>query len=327
LDTNDIGDGGGVEIRTWELGRGFIFLVMENNHSHTLELNFNRAFAWGISLNVIYIIIEASYGLVINSMSLIADAGHNLSDVLGLLLAWGAAYLAKSLATSKRTYGFRKSTILAAMFNSLLLLIVVGGISIEAFRKFMNPQPVQGTTMMVVAGIGVIVNALTAFFFFKGKEKDLNVKGAFFHMAADAGVSLGVVIGGLIIIYTGWIWVDPLISIFILVVITIGTWDVLKKSLLLSMDAVPEHINPDDVKNYLLNLHGVTDVHDMHIWAMSTTEYALTAHLNIPEPESNDNFLTETAEALNSKFGISHTTIQIENDRTQYGDNHNCKTG
>jgi len=288
------------------------------------KLNFDKAFAWGISLNVIYIIIEAFYGLLIHSMSLIADAGHNLSDVLGLLLAWGATYLARSSATSKRTYGLRKSTILAAMFNSLLLLIVVGGISIEAFRKFLNPQPVQGKTMMLVAGIGVLVNALTAFFFFKGKESDLNIKAAFLHMAADAGVSLGVALGGLIIIFTGWMWVDPLLSLIILVVITMGTWDVLKKSLLLSMDAVPEHINPEDVRNYLNSLSGVTDVHDFHIWAMSTTEYALTAHINIPFPESNDNFLMETAEALNNKFGISHTTIQIENDRAQYGENHNC---
>ena len=288
------------------------------------KLNFDKAFAWGISLNVIYIIIEAFYGLLIHSMSLIADAGHNLSDVLGLLLAWGATYLARSSATSKRTYGLRKSTILAAMFNSLLLLIVVGGISIEAFRKFLNPQPVQGKTMMLVAGIGVLVNALTAFFFFKGKESDLNIKAAFLHMEADAGVSLGVALGGLIIIFTGWMWVDPLLSLIILVVITMGTWDVLKKSLLLSMDAVPEHINPEDVRNYLNSLSGVTDVHDFHIWAMSTTEYALTAHINIPFPESNDNFLMETAEALNNKFGISHTTIQIENDRAQYGENHNC---
>jgi cobalt-zinc-cadmium efflux system protein len=212
------------------------------------------------------------------------------------------------------------------MFNSLLLLIVVGGISIEAFRKFMNPLPIQGKTMMIVAGIGVVVNALTAFFFFKGKERDLNIKAAFLHMAADAGVSLGVVIGGLIIIYTGWNWIDPLISILILVVITTGTWSVLKKSVLLSMDAVPEHINPEDVRDYLKNLPGVTNVHDLHVWAMSTTEYALTAHLNIPEPEANDNFLKETAEVLNTKFGISHTTIQIENDRAQYGDNHNCPT-
>ena len=299
---------------------------MGNNHSHTPELNFNKAFAWGITLNVVYILIEAFYGLLIHSMSLIADAGHNLSDVLGLLLAWGAAYLARSSATSKRTYGFRKSTILAAMFNSILLLIVVGGISIEALRKFFYPAPIQGKTIMLVAGIGVVVNALTAFFFFKGKENDLNIKGAFLHMAADAGVSLGVALAGLIIIFTGWIWIDPLISILILVVITIGTWDVLKKSLLLSIDAVPEQINPEAVRNYLKDLPGVTDVHDFHIWAMSTTEYALTAHLNIPAPESNDNFLTETAEALNNKFGISHATIQIENDRTQYGDNHNCPT-
>jgi cobalt-zinc-cadmium efflux system protein len=299
---------------------------MSNNHSHRPELNFNKAFAWGITLNVVYILIEAFYGLLIHSMSLIADAGHNLSDVLGLLLAWGAAYLARSSATSKRTYGFRKSTILAAMFNSIILLIVVGGISIEALRKFFYTAPIQGKTIMLVAGIGVVVNALTAFFFFKGKENDLNIKGAFLHMAADAGVSLGVALGGLIIIFTGWMWIDPLISILILVVITIGTWDVLKKSLLLSIDAVPEQINPEAVRNYLKDLPGVTDVHDFHIWAMSTTEYALTAHLNIPAPESNDNFLTETAEALNNKFGISHTTIQIENDRTQYGDNHNCPT-
>ena len=299
---------------------------MVNNHSHTQELNFNKAFAWGIALNVIYILIEAFYGLLIHSMSLMADAGHNLSDVLGLLIAWGATYLAKTSATSKRTYGFRKSTILAAMFNSLLLLIVVGGISIEAFRKFMYPQPTQGKTMMLVAGAGVVINALTAFFFYKGKERDINIKSAFMHMAADAGVSLGVVLAGLIIIFTGWMWVDPIISILILVVITIGTWGVLKKSLLLSLDAVPEHIDTDEVRNYLKNLSGVTDVHDIHIWAMSTTEYALTAHLNIPAPNSNDNFLKETAEALNDKFGISHTTIQIENDRAQYGENHNCPT-
>jgi cobalt-zinc-cadmium efflux system protein len=299
---------------------------MVNNHSHTTGLNFNKAFAWGITLNVTYILIEAFYGLLIHSMSLVADAGHNLSDVLGLLLAWGAAYLARSSATSKRTYGFRKSTILAAMFNSILLLIVVGGISIEAFRKFMYPQPTQGKTMMLVAGVGVVVNALTAFFFFKGKENDLNIKSAFLHMAGDAGVSLGVVLAGLIIIFTGWMWVDPLISILILVVITLGTWGVLKKSLLLSMDAVPEHIETEDVRNYLENLPGVTDVHHIHIWAMSTTEYALTVHLNVPALDSNDNFLRETSKALNNKFGISHTTIQIENDRTQYGDKHNCPT-
>ena len=190
----------------------------------------------------------------------------------------------------------------------------------------MNPLPIQGKTMMIVAGIGVIVNAMTAFFFFKGKERDLNIKAAFLHMAADAGVSLGVVIGGLVIIYTGWNWIDPFISILILVVITLGTWDVLKKSVLLSMDAVPEHINPEEVKDYLSNLTGVTDVHHIHIWAMSTTEYALTAHINLPEQESNNDFLAETAKGLNNKFGISHVTIQIENDKRQNGEKQDCPT-
>jgi cobalt-zinc-cadmium efflux system protein len=256
-------------------------------------------------------------------MSLIADAGHNLSDVLGLLLAWGAAYLAKSSRTNKRTYGFRKSTILAAFLNSILLLIVVGGISLEAFRKFFYPQPVQGNIVMLVAGAGVIVNGLTAFFFFKGKDNDLNIKGAFLHMAADAGVSLGVAATGLIILFTGWMWIDPMISILILVVITVGTWDLFKKSALLSMDAVPDNINPDDVRSYLANLPGVTDVHDLHIWAMSTTEYALTAHLIIPVCNSNDNFLVDTSDELCHRFGISHTTIQIENNLINQ-ESHNC---
>ncbi|MDR3610171.1 MAG: cation diffusion facilitator family transporter [Ignavibacteriaceae bacterium] len=297
---------------------------MENGHTHEPEINYNKAFTWGIALNVIYIVIEASFGYLIHSMSLIADAGHNLSDVLGLLLAWGAGYIAKSIATNTRTYGLRKSTVLATMFNSLLLLIVVGGILIETIRKFMHPQPVAGNMMMLIAGIGVIVNGLTAFLFIKGKDRDLNIKGAFLHMAADAGVSLGVVIGGLIIIFTGWMWIDPLISILIGIVITISTWGLLKQSVLLSLDAVPDNINTDNVLNYLKSLPGVTNVHDLHIWAMSTTEYALTVHLNIPDPESNDKFLAKTAEGLESKFGISHTTIQIENDRVHFGNNHNC---
>ena len=299
---------------------------MDSGHSHNHVMDYTKAFTWGIALNVIYIIIEAGAGFLIHSMSLIADAGHNLSDVLGLLLAWGAGYLAKLSATNKRTYGLRKSTVLAAMFNSLLLLIVVGGISIEAIRKFFHPQIIEGNVMMLVAGAGVLINGLTAYFFVKGKERDLNIKGAYLHMAADAGVSLGVVIGGIIIIYTGWNWLDPLISILIGIVIIVGTWGLLKKSLLLSMDAVPEHINPDNVMNYLKNLPGVTNVHDLHIWAMSTTEYALTVHLNIPEPASNDNFLSATADALQTKFGISHSTIQIENNPILFGNNHNCHT-
>jgi len=257
-------------------------------------------------------------------MSLIADAGHNLSDVLGLLLAWGAGYLARSSSTNKRTYGFRKSTILAAVVNGVLLLIVVGGISFEAIRKFLHPEPVPGIIMMLVACAGVVINGITAYLFFKGKDTDLNIKGAFLHMAADAAVSLGVAAGGLIIIFTGWMWIDPAVSILILIVITVGTWGLLKDSVLLSMDAVPEHISTEDVRKYLRALPGVNDVHDLHIWAMSTTEYALTAHLIIPEITSNDNFLSETAEALRHKFGISHTTIQIERTVLINGTVHNC---
>jgi cobalt-zinc-cadmium efflux system protein len=300
---------------------------MSSKHNHngsSTVINYNNAFAIGIALNVTYIIIEVFYGLLIHSMSLIADAGHNLSDVLGLLLAWGAGYLAKSTSTNKRTYGFRKSTILAAVINGVLLLVVVGGISFEALRKFLHPEPVPGITMMLVASVGVGINGITALLFFKGKDKDLNIKGAFIHMAADAAVSLGVAAGGLVILFTGWMWIDPAVSILILVVITIGTWGLLKDSVLLSMDAVPEHISTDDVRKYLSSLSGVIDVHDLHIWAMSTTEYALTAHLIIPEISSNDNFLCETADVLNHRFGISHTTIQIERAVLTNGTIHNC---
>lgn len=280
-------------------------------HTHNLT-NYNKAFIIGIILNVIYILVEVFYGLLINSMALLADAGHNFSDVLGLLLAWGAAYLAKTAANEKRTYGFRKATILAALFNAILLMIAVGAISIEAIRKLILPEPVQGATMMVVAGIGVIINAVTAFLFMKGRNSDLNIKGAFMHMAADAGVSFGVVIAGLVIIYTNWLWIDPTISLIIVLVITIGTWGLLKDSFHLTMDAVPKEINLKDVGDYLKSLEGVKEVHDLHIWAMSTTETALTAHLVIPEETKDDYFLKKICGELHSKFGIEHSTIQIE---------------
>ncbi len=283
------------------------------HHSHSSSLkNFNSAFIIGIVLNVIYIIVEVVYGLLINSMALIADAGHNFSDVLGLLLAWGAAYLAKTASTEKRTYGFRKSTILAAFFNAILLMIAVGAITIEAIRKFITPESVEGTTMMIVAGIGFIINAITALLFMKGREKDLNIKGAFLHMAADAGISLGVVIAGFVIVSTGWLWVDPAISLVIVLVITIGTWGLLRESFHLSMDAVPKGIDLKEVGNYLKGINGVTEVHDLHIWAMSTTEIALTAHLVIPAETKDDFFLKKICGELHSKFGIEHSTIQIE---------------
>ena len=283
----------------------------DHSHSHQHN-NFNKAFIIGIMLNVIYILVELFYGLMINSMALLADAGHNFSDVLGLLLAWGASYLAKTATTEKRTYGFRKSTILAALFNAILLMIAVGAITIEAIRKVISPEPVQGLIMMIVAGIGVVINGITAFLFMKGRKEDLNIKGAFLHMAADAGVSLGVVLAGFIIYSIGWLWVDPAISLVIVLVITIGTWGLLKDSFHLSIDAVPNGINLKEVGSYLKSIDGVIEVHDLHIWAMSTTETALTAHLVIPGQTKDDYFLKKICGELHSRFGIEHSTIQIE---------------
>ena len=286
---------------------------MEHKHSHTHEtMNYSKAFGFGIALNIIYIIVEFVYGVIINSMALLADAGHNLSDVLGLALAWGGAYLAKTAVTKNRTYGLRKSTVLAALFNALILLIAVGAISIEAIRKLIYPEQVGGTVMMIVAGIGVVINTLTALLFMKGRERDINIKGAFLHMAADAGVSLGVVAAGLLINITGFYLLDPIISLIIVVVITIGTWQLLRDSFYLSMDAVPKGIDFDKVKNYLVSIEGVTEVHDLHIWAMSTTENALTAHLVIPVQQKDDKFLGKVCKQLHDKYGIEHSTIQIE---------------
>ncbi|MHB8905987.1 MAG: cation diffusion facilitator family transporter, partial [Melioribacteraceae bacterium] len=255
---------------------------------------------------------EFVFGLRINSMALIADAGHNLSDVLGLLLAWGASYLARSSTTNRRTYGLRKSTILAAFFNAIILLIAVGAISIEAIRKIIEPQPIGGTTMMIVAGIGVVINSLTALLFLKGKENDINIKGAFMHMAADAGVSLGVVAAGLVIIYTNWLWLDPAISLLIVFVITIGTWGLLKESFMLSMDAVPNKINVSKVKQYLKSFPIVKDIHDLHIWGMSTTETALSVHIVLKDFPTNNKFVETINTKLHKDFGIDHPTIQLE---------------
>lgn len=292
-----------------------------HSHNHNHIPNFNKAFAIGIALNVIYIIVEFTYGLAINSMALIADAGHNLSDVLGLLLAWIASHLAQSIPTSTRTYGLRKSTILAALFNAVILLIAVGAITVEAIRKFIEPEPVAGNVIMIVAGIGVIINTITALLFIRGRKKDLNIRGAFLHMAADAAVSLGVVIAGLTISLTNWYWIDPVISLIIVVVIVMGTWGLLKESFLLSMDAVPKNIDVDDVVEYLKSIEGVKDIHDLHIWAMSTTETALTVHLVMPKLQNDDYFLKRICSQLNERFGIEHATVQIEKN----AQNSNCE--
>lgn len=293
-----------------------------HSHNHSKDkVNYNNVFLIGIILNIVYVAVELTFGLIINSISLIADAGHNLSDVLGLLLAWGASYLASSAVTKTKTYGMRKSTILAALLNSIILFVAVGAILIESIRKIIEPQPVAGTEIMIVAGVGVIINTLTAMLFIKGRKEDLNIKGAFLHMAADAGISLGVVAAGLFINLTGYFIIDPIFSIIIVVIIVIGTWGLMKDSFLLTMDAVPGDINFEEVEEYLLSRDGVEGVHDLHIWAMSTTENALTVHLVVPQ-EQGDDFLKTISDELKNRFSIDHPTIQIEKISTSI----NCET-
>ena len=285
------------------------------DHSHDrlrAPLNYNRAFAIGVGLNVIYIIVEVVVGLMINSLALLADAGHNTSDVISLLLAWGASHLTRRPPSRRRTYGLRKTSVLASLANAIILLIAIGAISWEAIRRFAHPEPVPGSTVMWVAGVGVIVNTATALLFMKGRKGDINIRGAFLHMAADAGVSVGVVMAGLAISLTGLLWIDPVVSLLIVVVIAIGTWGLLRDSANLAVDAVPEGIDPEAVRRYLQQQAGITEVHDLHIWPMSTTETALTAHLVKPERGNEDAFLARIAAELHEKFEIVHTTIQLE---------------
>lgn len=287
---------------------------MPHDHSHA-SANYDKAFAIGVALNVTYIVIEVVAGLGIKSVALLADAGHNTSDVLSLLLAWGASRLTRIPPTRRRTYGLRKTSVLASLTNAIILLVTIGAIAWEAIQRFSNPQQISGSTVMWVAGVGVAVNTATALLFVKGRKGDINIKGAFLHMAADAGVSAGVVLAGLAISLTGLLWIDPAVSLLIVVVIAVGTWGLLRDSLNLATDAVPEGIDPDAVRKYLREQAGVSDVHDLHIWAMSTTETALTAHLVQPEQEDEDDFLARVADDLHDKFGIVHTTIQLERRR------------
>jgi len=282
-----------------------------HGHSHAPPDN-NAAFAIGVVLNLGFVVVEFFYGLAANSLALISDAGHNLSDVFCLLLAWGAMRLTKSAPTRRRTYGWRRSSILAALINAVILLIVVGGITVEAIRRFAHPESVAGGTVMAVAAAGIVINGFTALLFMAGRHRDLNIRGAFLHMAGDAAVSLGVVIAAFAIQRTGWQWLDPAVSVAIAAVITWGTWGLLRESINLSMDAVPEGIDPQAVESYLASLEGVTAVHDLHIWAMSTTEVALTVHLVMEEQPRNDQFLHEMCDELRTRFGIGHATTQIE---------------
>jgi cobalt-zinc-cadmium efflux system protein len=280
--------------------------------AHPHAASFGRAFAIGIALNIAFVLIEAGYGIAANSMALLADAGHNLSDVLGLLVAWVASVLVKRPPSKQFTYGLRGSSILAALFNAVFLLLVVGAIGWEAIQRIASPEPVAGMTVMVVAGIGIGINGMTAWLFASGAKGDINIRGAFLHMAADAVVSAGVVFAGLVILYTGWLWLDPVVSLLIVAVIIGGTWGLLRDSLSMSLSAVPPGIDAAAVKTYLSGLRGVVALHDLHIWPMSTTEIALTAHLVMPGGHPGDAFLVEAAHGLAQQFGIGHSTLQLE---------------
>ncbi|KQT58596.1 cobalt transporter [Methylobacterium sp. Leaf456] len=282
----------------------------DSGHAHTPK-NFGRAFAVGIALNVGFVGVEAAYGVLSNSMALVADAGHNLSDVLGLAAAWLAAVLVKRTPTARFTYGLRGSSILAALFNAVMLLVATGAIIAEAVQRFLEPAPVAGTTVMVVAGIGILINGFTAWLFASGSQHDINIRGAYLHMAADAAVSLGVVLAGLAILATGYDWIDPVVSLAIAALIIVSTWGLLTESLRMALAAVPPRIDPLAVRACLTGRPGVVGLHDLHIWPMSTTEVALTAHLVVAEPPAGD-FLKETAESLRALFGIHHATLQIE---------------
>ena len=284
---------------------------MAHDH-HRRFMYYDRAFAFGVALNVGFVIVEAAYGIMAGSLALLADAGHNLSDILGLLLAWGANYLMRRKPTERRTYGWRKSSILAALINAVILLFALGGIAWEAIRRLGAPVPVAGKTIIFVALAGVVINTVTALLFFSGRKSDLNIRGAFLHMAADAGVSAGVVIAGAAILFTGTLWIDPAISLFITGIILLGTWRLLRDAFDMAMDAVPRGIDPEAVRAYLSSLSGVNGVHDMHIWAMSTRETALTAHLIKPDPKDDDALIEKASKELHDQFGIDHITLQWE---------------
>jgi cobalt-zinc-cadmium efflux system protein len=282
-----------------------------HGHSHA-PASFDRAFAIGIGLNIAYVLAEAGAGLWTGSVALLADAGHNLSDVLGLAVAWGGATLAKRGPTKRFTYGFKGSTILAALLNALLLLVALGAIALEAVQRIGDPPPLAGLTVSAVAGIGILVNAFTAWLFASGRKGDVNVRAAYLHMLSDAAVSAAVVVAGAVIWATGIGWIDPVISLVIAALIFWQTWGLLRETVEMSLSAVPRGIDYDAVEQALAALPGVTGIHDLHIWPMSTTEPVLTAHLLMPLGLPNDDFLAQAQAMLHNRFGIGHTTLQVE---------------
>ncbi len=286
---------------------------MSNDHSHA-PANFNHAFAFGIVLNIAFVAIEAFYGWRVNSLALLADAGHNLSDVAGLVLAWGGALAFKLRPNAHHTYGWKRATILAAFANALLLLVVMGALAWEAIGRLLSHElslQAQGVTIMVVAGVGIVINTATALLFMRGRASDLNIRAAFLHMTADALVSAGVVLAGALTLWMGWTWLDPVASLVIAAVILWSTWDLFKQSLHLLFDGVPDHIDPLAVRDCLAALPGVTQVHDLHIWAMGTSQAALTAHLVMPQGHADDAFLKDATQQLHDRFEITHVTLQV----------------
>jgi cobalt-zinc-cadmium efflux system protein len=293
----------------------------DHAHDHGPGPGYGVAFALGLLLNLAFVAVETTYGVIANSVALLADAGHNLSDVLALAVAWSASVLVRRRPSHRFTYGLRSSSILAALFNAIVLLIAVGAIIVEAANHLAAPEPVAGVTVIVVAGIGVVINAATALLLWSGRHGELNSRAAFLHMAADTAVSLGVVLAGALILVTHWLWLDPATSLVVALVIVAGAWRLLRDAVNMALDAVPAGIDPIAVRTHLQALTGVVEVHDLHIWPMSTTETALTCHLVMPAGHPGDRVLSDLAHALHERFAIEHATIQIET-----GDpDHPCK--
>lgn len=281
------------------------------HHHHGDPNTMGRSFAIAIVLNLAFVGIEFFYGFLANSTALMADAGHNLSDVLGLMLAWGAAILAKRLPNQRYTYGLRSTSMLAALFNAMLLMVACGGIAFEAVQQLIHPDPVAGLTVSVVAGVGILINGFSAWLFMSGSKDDINIRGAYLHMAADAAISLGVLVAGVIVRYSGWNWVDPAVSMVIVAIIVYSTWSLLKQSLRMMLAAVPDNVDRAEIEQFLRDRPGVTEVHDLHIWAMSTTETALTAQLVTPAGYPGDVAVDAITRQLREDFSIQHSTLQV----------------
>ena len=286
---------------------------IHDHHGHSPK-QFDRAFALGIALNVGFVLLEAFYGWQVNSLALLADAGHNLSDVGGLVLAWAAMAATRLHPNDRHTYGWQRGSILASFINAVILLVAMGSLGWASIQRLQHPEPMVGETVMLVAGIGVLINAVTAWLFMSGSRTDLNLRGAFLHMAADALVSVGVVLAGMLYLWQGWQWIDPVLSLLIAAVIVLGTWSLFRQSLHLMFDGVPEQVDLPAVRQYLLALPGVCDAHDLHVWGMSSAEIALTAHLSVGGDTDRDALLRAATQGLHEQFAIAHSTIQLEHD-------------